>query len=179
MKSRELDIDYSNLHWGKYDSPIAQYITIRIMDEGDMGDEWESDGDGTGMARFGRRVQWWDDQGFVGCDVFGTVDDAIAAFARVSVDYYHYTCEQCGELVGVDEMSRYDHDKFDCEQPRPPRMDHNDNGSWFCNDCRHVVILFDDDEHFCEVTQTSSHVHAEPGGLLDEIRQAEQQLGTE
>lgn len=30
-----------------------------------------------------------------------------------------------------------------------PRMTHNDNGSWYCHDCRKIVVLFDDDAHMC------------------------------
>lgn len=30
---------------------------------------------------------------------------------------------------------------------RSPRLDHNANGSHYCNDCHKVIILFDDDMH--------------------------------
>jgi len=31
-----------------------------------------------------------------------------------------------------------------------PHVDHNDNGTWFCNVCRMIIILFDDDhQHDC------------------------------
>ncbi|MCP4221894.1 MAG: hypothetical protein GY773_00945 [Actinomycetia bacterium] len=30
---------------------------------------------------------------------------------------------------------------------QPPRLHHNDNGSWYCWNCRRIVILFDDDTH--------------------------------
>lgn len=39
---------------------------------------------------------------------------------------------------------------------RDPNMTRNDNGSWYCEDCRKIVILFDDDEHDCQVTGTST-----------------------
>lgn len=45
------------------------------------------------------------------------------------------------------------------DAPRPPRMDRNPNGSWYCWDCHQLVILFDDDEHDCEATGTSSQFH--------------------
>lgn len=32
----------------------------------------------------------------------------------------------------------------------PPRMERNANGSWYCNDCKCIVILFDNDKHYCE-----------------------------
>jgi len=27
------------------------------------------------------------------------------------------------------------------------RMTRNDNGTWYCYDCKYIVILFDDDTH--------------------------------
>lgn len=178
MKNSTLDIDYSDLHWGKYDSPIAQYIDLQVMGNGDFGDEEESDGEGNGCALFGRRIQWWNDQGFVGCDTYATQDDASKVWAGV-VDRFYAMCEKCGEKVHNDSDSWYEHEKYGCEPSRPPRMDHNANGSWFCNDCKKIVILFDDNEHDCEVTQTSSAIHANSEGLLDEFQQSERIIGTE
>lgn len=40
-----------------------------------------------------------------------------------------------------------------------PDMVRNDNGSWYCWDCKKIIILFDCDEHDCEVTGTSSKIH--------------------
>lgn len=31
-----------------------------------------------------------------------------------------------------------------------PNMERNANGSWYCSNCRRIVILFDEDEHACE-----------------------------
>lgn len=171
MKNASLDIDYGN---------DLKHVIVNYLNNGDMGDDYESDGQGSGMVRFGKRIYYWNDLGSDDLDSFDTVRAAQDHFWKVQADYYHSTCEKCGEKVHNDEMSQYDHDRYECEPPRPPRMDRNDNGSWYCNDCHKVVILFDDDEHDCDVTQTSSAVHAasEPG-LLDEFRQAERIIGTE
>jgi hypothetical protein len=46
----------------------------------------------------------------------------------------------------------------------PPRMKRNDNGSWYCWSCEKLVILFDDDEHYCEATGTRTHFHDDDTG---------------
>lgn len=38
-----------------------------------------------------------------------------------------------------------------------PNMTHNANGSWYCNDCQHIVILFDDDTHECDRDPDGDH----------------------
>lgn len=52
----------------------------------------------------------------------------------------------------------------DCEVPEPTLpLDRPPNVSWIgglhCLDCRKLLILFDDDEHFCEATGTSTTFH--------------------
>lgn len=76
-------------------------------------------------------------------------------------------CERVFDLLDEDDAGEwyYGHD---CERPeqterlpldRPPRLTHNANGSYFCEDCHKVVILFDCDEHDCEATGTSTTFH--------------------
>lgn len=81
----------------------------------------------------------------------------------------HAICPECGRvfnLMNEDDASEYYYG-HDCEAPesppkpldRPPRMTRNRNGGWTCQDCGFLVILFDDDEHDCDVTGTSSNVN--------------------
>ncbi len=82
MKNRTEDIDYSDLHWGKYENPISQFISLRLVGNGDFGDEENSNGDGDGIARYGRRIYWWNNRGFEGCTTFATVAEAEEKFAE-------------------------------------------------------------------------------------------------
>lgn len=79
------------------------------------------------------------------------------------------TCPECRRVFNL--LDEDDADEWfsghDCEQPepaprqpldRPPRMRRNHNG-WHCLDCGFQVILFDDDEHDCDVTGTTSNVN--------------------
>ncbi len=79
------------------------------------------------------------------------------------------TCPECGRVFNL--LDEDDADEFynghDCEAPepapwkaldRPPRMERRRDG-WHCLDCGFQVILFDDDEHYCDVTGTSSNVN--------------------
>jgi len=34
--------------------------------------------------------------------------------------------------------------------PDGRHMSRNANGTWYCHDCRRVVILSDDDQHICD-----------------------------
>lgn len=72
-------------------------------------------------------------------------------------------CERIFDLMVEDDASEwyYGHD---CEAPakpalpldRPPRLS---RGGGTCGDCGFLVILFDDDEHFCDATGTSTTFH--------------------
>lgn len=79
------------------------------------------------------------------------------------------TCPECGRVFNL--LDEDDAGEFyyghDCEQPepeprkpldRPPRMEHDRHG-WHCLDCGFLVLLFDDDEHYCDVTGTTSNVN--------------------
>lgn len=92
---------------------MTEYLSS-VMSNGDFGDEDESDGQGNGMARFGRRIFRWDDQGFEDSDIFDTVELAAAAFTRAALEGYHSKCEKCGEVVHNDESSWYEHTKDEC-----------------------------------------------------------------
>ncbi len=91
------------------------------------------------------------------------------------------TCPECGRVFKL--LDEDDADEFynghDCEAPepttnlsyqdrrkrvepagRPPTMRRNERGSgWTCLDCGFLIMLFDDDEHDCDVTGTSSNVN--------------------
>lgn len=112
MKNAAMDIDYSDLHWGKYDEPITSFIDHHLS-EFSFGDEDESDGQGNGAMRIGRRVYSWDDQGFQETRTFATVADAESWFADYRESYYS-ACEKCGEKVHSDEDSWYEHEKYEC-----------------------------------------------------------------
>lgn len=178
MKNATLDIDYSDLHHGKYDSPMAQYIDIHLSELG-FGDEDESDGMGQGMRRYGHRIYSWDDQGFQGCDTFTTVADAETVFATRS-DWYYSECEKCGEKVHNDTDSWYEHEKYECSpiltcETCGESIQYDENLSkWVMTDGRTWKCNQVDDNDARE-----HHPASEPGGYLDELRQAENLLGTE
>lgn len=85
------------------------------------------------------------------------------------------TCPECKRVF--DLMDEDDAGEFfyghDCEAPsRPPTIDepgfvpldrppntYNDGTGLQCWDCGLRLILFDNDEHFCEVTGTSTTFH--------------------
>lgn len=72
------DTDTRDLHWGKYDSPMAVYLENLWLD-GDQGIDWIGSVDELGhYAQYGRRVMVSDDLGFVSVLTFpdqGSADD--------------------------------------------------------------------------------------------------------
>lgn len=111
MKNKALDIDYSDLHWGKYDCAIAQYIEVQVMGNGDFGDDEWSDGQGNGWARFGRRIQSWNDQGFVACDTYATEAEARQVAEDALAEIERLQDEVCREQhCQPDEHGAYDTD---------------------------------------------------------------------
>jgi hypothetical protein len=79
------------------------------------------------------------------------------------------TCAECDrafDLLDEDDAGEwcYGHD---CEPPAPPslpldRPPHlSTTGGLSCLDCGLRLILFDDDEHFCEATGTSTELHTD------------------
>lgn len=107
MKNAELDIDYSDLSYGKYDCPMAKYLYERVMMNGDFGDDEVQTGDMEGIARYGRRTLYWDDQGFVGSETFGSVSSAEDWMNRVRDDH-RTPCEDCGEMLGWDDWEEHE-----------------------------------------------------------------------
>lgn len=79
-----------DLHWGKFDSPMAVYL-YDLMLEGCEGDEWDSDGNGAWFHRFGRRILHGDDRGFVGVVTYPTEDEAVRLCALQSA---HWNTEE-------------------------------------------------------------------------------------
>lgn len=68
---------------GKFSSAMASYLYDRMM-QGDEGDEWETDSEASGdwASRYGRRILFGDDRGFVDCDRFDNADEAMQAMER-------------------------------------------------------------------------------------------------
>lgn len=80
------------------------------------------------------------------------------------------TCPECErEFDLMDEDDAQEWCYHDCEETpavpydRPPRVettrDHRGMSTTRCLDCGLMLILFDDDEHYCEVTQTATEFH--------------------
>jgi hypothetical protein len=103
------------LHHGKYDCPMAKYLSERVMMNGDFGDDEWSDGMGDGWARYGRFLLFWDDRGFVGCDKFPTVAAAIADRDQWLAQNSE-PCERCGERLYPGEWECDDHE---CQDDGP------------------------------------------------------------
>jgi hypothetical protein len=103
--------DTLDLHHGKYDCPMAKYLSERVMMNGDYGDDEWSDGVGDGWARYGRFLLFWDDRGFVGCDKFPTVAAAVADRDQWLAEQSAREDEACREQ-GC-EACRYC-DRYDC-----------------------------------------------------------------
>lgn len=79
--------ELDDLHWGKYDSPMAKFLYENVLMNGDFGDDEYSDGEGTWGSRYGRRVLEGDDRGFVYYTRFDTEAEAIDAFTSI-MEYY-------------------------------------------------------------------------------------------
>lgn len=102
MRNTTTEIDYSDLSHGKYDNPMASYLFNSVMMNGDFGEDELNYGEGEGMARYGRRILYWDNQGFVGCDTFRTVELAQEHFQAI-YDRSSEPCEDCGEPLHYDD----------------------------------------------------------------------------
>lgn len=96
MINSTLDIDYSDLHHGKYDCPMAQYMDIHLGDLLPADDEYITENSG-GFIRVGRRVYDWDDQGFRSCDTYDTVGEAVQECERRWVNIGAWQDEVCRE----------------------------------------------------------------------------------
>lgn len=74
---------YSDLGHGKFDSAMAHFVwQTNLAGRLNADDEAINSDIGEGAARFGRRVQCWDGQGFVYLDTYSTVAEAEEAMAR-------------------------------------------------------------------------------------------------
>lgn len=97
-------------------------------------------------------------------------DNTLEQIARQQQRVQCPECERVFDLMDEDDANEwfYGHDcEPDEQEPepaepydRPPRVsfttDHRGCNTTRCLDCGLMLILFDDDEHFCEVTQTST-----------------------
>lgn len=116
MRNAELDIDYSDLSWGKYDSSMAKYLYERVMMNGDFGDEEVQTGDMEGTARYGRRTLAWDNRGFVSSATFDTVEYA-EAYMKYLYEQTSEQCRECGEMVQYGEWEVHEcEDEPTCPQ---------------------------------------------------------------
>jgi hypothetical protein len=108
MRLRDSDISTRDLMWGKYDSPMAVYLYYGLgIDQAD--DEWTDD-QGTGEARYGRRVLSWDDRGFVYCTTFPTEAAAVEAWEAAHAIREAAQDAICGSQGCTGTVCRYCHE---------------------------------------------------------------------
>ena len=81
-------------------------------------------------------------------------------------------CERVFDMLDEDDAGEwfYGHD---CEEPEPKVYDRPPNISFgatgtSCLDCGLRLILFDDDQHYCEVTKTDSEIPYDYDSLDEE-----------
>ena len=56
-------------------------------------------------------------------------------------------------MTDMQEGHHYGHDDIEpAETDRTDELEHNANGSNYCPSCHRIVILFDDDRHYCDGT---------------------------
>jgi hypothetical protein len=70
----------------KYDSAMAEFLDVLGMDyaDEDTGDTEFADGH---AMRFGRRILWTDDRGFVACDTYDAESDARSVMDQYAGEY--------------------------------------------------------------------------------------------
>lgn len=84
--------------YGKYDSPITAYLYDRMLD-GDEGDDYAADGDGEWACRFGRRIMWGDNRGFVYSIRYQHDSEAKAAMYTIRKALDPPMCVMCGDEI--------------------------------------------------------------------------------
>ena len=95
-KAHEFDTrDWNRPFATKYDSPLAMYLDRLPFDASDA-DEDDQSSTGDSAYRFGRRILWADDQGFVSVTVHDSVDVATSTMEQVAHDWHH--CTDCGHM---------------------------------------------------------------------------------
>jgi hypothetical protein len=150
---------YKDSYITKYQSPFTAYLADQHADE-DAGDIESPFG---WFARLGRYILTEDDRGFLSHQRFASVDEAQGVFEAMAIEFYAWAngCEE-EELYGDAEE----------ELPRIP-------GHYRCAACgleRRDMNPANDppavDGLWCPVL-TDEHMWREPGGLADEVRDAE------
>lgn len=87
----------SDSHGGKYYSGFHAYLVERVD-----ADDWTGDTDYGGAVLYGRRIDYWDPQGFHTLVTWPTADIARAEYDRWCEDFYadthehESTCWVCG-----------------------------------------------------------------------------------
>lgn len=82
------DISFRNNYWGKYDSPMAEYLDrIGEGDEVTGSVDWAEY-----VQRFGKRLLFSDDRGFVTVEKYASVAEAKTRFDEIDEAY----CAWCG-----------------------------------------------------------------------------------
>lgn len=76
------DIRWTDTHWGKYSDGMANYLSRLDADEATGEDEWSAF-----VQRFGKRLLFSDDRGFVTVEKYASVDDAKTRFNEIDSAY--------------------------------------------------------------------------------------------
>lgn len=107
---------FSDLSWGKYESPMCLYVFERCLMVGDNGDE-DCALEGDWANRYGRRILRGDDRGFVALDTYKTVEEAKEAYQEHELaimgpvedegDSDTYTYEEMQELAAEQSEGRW------------------------------------------------------------------------
>ena len=95
-ESYEFDTrDWNRPFATKYDSALAMYLDMYPFDASDA-DEDDTNGMGDSAYRFGRRILWCDDRGFVGIVRYDDDNAAREEMERVTHVWHH--CSDCGHM---------------------------------------------------------------------------------
>lgn len=87
---------YSDLHWGKYDSPLAYYLDANF-DCYDYDEDASLEHSGEWAGRIGKRINYVDSQGFHYVWRYADETEAAAEFELLTADWYED--DDCGNPV--------------------------------------------------------------------------------